>query len=149
MTNYRLILCPIDFSKPSRHAFETALDLAERLKTGLHVLNVYQLPAAAIAQITRGLAEQLRDFEAVIEDQLQKQLAEFVSNIETHGIKIVTRLREGIPYVEIVQATKDLGADLIVIGTHGRTGLAHLMLGSVAERVLRTSNIPVLSVRCG
>lgn len=144
MPNYRLILCPVDFSKPSRHAFETALDLADRLKTGLHVLNVYQLPAAVMP----GTAlEQVGDLEAVIEGQLQKQLAKFVSDIETHGIKIVTSLREGIPYVEIVRAAKDLGADLIVIGTHGRTGLAHLMLGSVAERVLRTSDVPVLSVR--
>lgn len=144
MPDYRLILCPVDFSQPSRKAFETAIDLAKRLQASVHVLNVYQLPAAVIPQLA---LEGAGDLEAVIQDQLKKQLDALVSSIDTRGINVATSLREGIPYVEIVRAVKDVGADLIVIGTHGRTGLAHLLLGSVAERVLRTSEVPVFSVR--
>ncbi len=144
MSEYRLILCPVDFSKASQRAFETAVDLAARLGAELRVIHVYQLPASALPE---GVLETPADIEAVLEDRLTKQLDVFVKPGAARDVKITTGVCEGIPYVEIKEAADELGADMIVMGTHGRTGLAHLLLGSVAERVLRTANVPVLTVR--
>jgi nucleotide-binding universal stress UspA family protein len=144
MADYRLILSPVDFSQTSQRAFETALDLAARLNAEVRVMHVYQLPASALPE---GVWQTPNDLEATVEEALQKRLDEFVEQSAAKGITVSTGLCEGVPYVEITRAAQELGADMIVIGTHGRTGLAHLMLGSVAERVLRTSDIPVLTVR--
>ncbi|MGQ0568251.1 MAG: universal stress protein [Armatimonadota bacterium] len=65
----------------------------------------------------------------------------------SRGLRPAPHLIEGIPYLQIVEAAKGHQADLVVIGTHGRTGLSHMMLGSVAERVVRTSEVPVLTIR--
>jgi len=65
------------------------------------------------------------------------------------GVKLETHLLEGIPYKEVVRMTEELDADLVVMGTHGRTGLKHLLLGSVAERVVRSSKVPVITVPSG
>jgi nucleotide-binding universal stress UspA family protein len=62
------------------------------------------------------------------------------------GVAVEARMAHGTPYEEIVKAGKELGADLIVIGTHGRTGMSHFLLGSVAERVVRSAPCPVLTV---
>lgn len=144
MPEYRLIVCPVDFSDTSRQALMAAIDLAARLKAEVRVMHVYQLPASALPE---GVLETLSDLEATIEERLQEQLDRFVEEVDAQGVKVTTGLCEGVPYVEITEAADELGADLIVIGTHGRTGLAHLLLGSVAERVVRTANMPVLTVR--
>jgi len=107
-------------------------------------MHVYQLPASTLPD---GVMETPTDLETVLEERLEKQLSEFVKQTATEGVNITTGLAEGVPYVEITRAAKAFDADLIVIGTHGRTGLAHLLLGSVAERVLRISEIPVLVVQ--
>lgn len=144
MIKYRRILSPVDFSKASQRAFETAVDLAARLDAEVRAMHVYQLPASTLPD---GVMETPTDLETVLEERLEKQLSEFVKQTATEGVNITTGLAEGVPYVEITRAAKAFDADLIVIGTHGRTGLAHLLLGSVAERVLRISEIPVLVVQ--
>jgi universal stress protein A len=144
MRDYRLILCPVDFSKPSERALEAALDLATRLNAAVRVMHVYQLPATALPDVA---TDGLSDLEAVMESRLQDKLDAFVKRIAKPGVEVSMTLCEGVPYVEIVRGAKAAKADLIVIGTHGRTGLAHMMLGSVTERVVRTSEVPVLTVR--
>ena len=72
---------------------------------------------------------------------------QFVKETVAKAPKTTVHLAEGVPYLQIVQVAKQQQADLIVIGTHGRTGLSHMMLGSVAERVVRTSEVPVLTIR--
>jgi nucleotide-binding universal stress UspA family protein len=144
MPEYRLILCPVDFSEASKQSFQTAVDLATRLNAEIRVIHVYQLPASALPD---GVLETPTDLEAVLEERIQKRLDAFVAENVTEGTNVTTGLCEGVPYVEITEAAEEIDADMIVIGTHGRTGLAHLLLGSVAERVLRTSDIPVLTVR--
>ena len=83
----------------------------------------------------------------MIEEQISKKLDEFVKNNASSKINITTGIYEGIPHVEIIRSADENKADIIVMGTHGRTGLSHVLLGSVAERVIRTSSIPVLSIR--
>jgi nucleotide-binding universal stress UspA family protein len=144
MFEIRRILCPVDLSETSKPAFEYAVALAARLGAELELLHVYQLPAYALPE---GGLEILAGLEAEIENQLQQQLDEFAKHSTEPSVKITTVLGTGVPYVEIIRAAKQRKADLIVIGTHGRTGLAHLLIGSVAERVVRTSEVPVLSIR--
>ena len=138
------ILCPVDFSETSKRAFEYALALAAQLGAEVDVIHVFQLPAYTMPE---GGFEFTLDFETELANQLQQQLDGFVKQPAEPSVKVTTALCEGVPYVEIALAAKERKADLIVIGTHGRTGLAHLLIGSVAERVVRTSEVPVLSVR--
>jgi len=144
MFDYRLIMCPVDFSETSRKALDLAMDLAGRLGAEVRVVHVYQLPASGLPD---GVLEAPADLENVIKARVQRQLDQFVGDSAANDVNVSTAVCEGVPYVEITLAANELGADLIVIGTHGRTGFAHLLLGSVAERVLRTSDVPVLTVR--
>ncbi|MGH8579782.1 MAG: universal stress protein [Gammaproteobacteria bacterium] len=138
------ILCPVDFSETSKRAFEYGLDLAGQLGAELDVIHVFQLPAYTLPE---GGFEFTPNFETELSNRLQRQLDEFIKQPAEPSVKITTALYEGIPYVEITRAAKKRGADLIVIGTHGRAGFAHLLIGSVAERVVRISEVPVLSIR--
>jgi nucleotide-binding universal stress UspA family protein len=74
------------------------------------------------------------------------RLSERADRIRAAGLTCTTKIREGSAAVEITQRGRDMGADVIVVGTHGRTGLAHVVLGSVAERVVRRAPCPVLTV---
>lgn len=146
MPEFRCILCPVDFSESSQRAFEYALALASRLGAEVEVAHVYHLSADAMPE---GVWEVPSDLKAEITTHLQQQLDELVKRGSGAGVKVIASLCEGIPYVEIVRLAREHGVDMIVIGTHGRTGLAHLLLGSVAERVVRTADVPVVSVRSG
>lgn len=138
MTTIHRIVCPVDFSPASAKALETAIEYARAFKSEVHAIHVYQL--SAYASPSSDLA---RDLEA----QVRAELDKFVGGFQTHGVPIKTGLRMGVPYVEIVDAARDARAELIVMGTTGKTGIQHLLLGSVAERVVRTAEVPVLSVR--
>jgi nucleotide-binding universal stress UspA family protein len=138
MTSIHRILCPIDFSPASANALKVALDYARAFKAEVHAIHVYQL--SAYASPSSDLARDL-------EHQVRAELDKFVAGFESHGVPIKTGLRMGVPYVEIVDAARDASAELIVMGTTGKTGIQHLLLGSVAERVVRTAEVPVLSVR--
>ncbi|MCS6857564.1 MAG: universal stress protein [Deltaproteobacteria bacterium] len=134
----RSILCPIDFSEASQRALGLACDLAQVFSAEVHVIHVYQL--SAYASPNSGLARDL-------ESQVRRELEQFVGPAVQRGIPVRTGLRMGIPYVEIVEAAREIPADLIVMGTTGKTGLQHFLLGSVAERVVRSAEVPVLTVR--
>jgi nucleotide-binding universal stress UspA family protein len=144
MLEFKRILSPIDFSKTSTHAFDYAVALAERLGAELQVVHVYQVP---VYMMPEGVYEMPPDFGEEYLAKLEEQLKSFIQTRVSGKIPVSTRILEGVPYVEIVQYAKDVAADLIVIGTHGRAGLSHLLMGSVAERVVRTSDIPVVTIR--
>jgi nucleotide-binding universal stress UspA family protein len=143
MTFHR-IMCPVDFSAGSKEALRVAADLAREHDATLVLVHVW-----SPAQLTMGdgyLAP------PVIQDMLDgetAQLAKSKAEAQQLGVKeVATRLITGVPWHEIVSAARTDGAiDLIVIGTHGRTGLAHVLLGSVAEKVVRHAPCPVLVVR--
>jgi universal stress protein A len=137
------ILCPVDFSDTSNHAVEYAANLAVPLGAEMHLLHVYQLPMYTMPDgaLLAGPETAQRVMETG-QDSLNK-LADKVPK----GTTVNTHLTEGVPHAEVNRLAKEVGADLVVMGTHGRTGIGHLLLGSVAERVVRTSPIPVLTVR--
>jgi nucleotide-binding universal stress UspA family protein len=138
------ILCAIDFSPTAERALEYAVFLAERFQADLIALHVFQLPASALPE---GVLEPLAELEQGLEQRLLERLQEFMAPRVPAGQRVTPLVAEGLPYHEIAEIARQRGADLLVMGTHGRTGLSHLLLGSVAERVVRSATMPVVTVR--
>jgi len=146
MRQFLRILCPVDFSDESRHALEHAAQFArwyDAAITGLFVYTPVFTPAS-------GPRPELSPMPPVIE-MIDKRAYEcdvrsFVRQTTSSAIEVAAEVQIGLPAQEIVRAATRLPADLIVIGTHGTSGFQHLMLGSIAEKVLRTSRVPVLTV---
>lgn len=147
MTQITKILCPVDFSACSEHAAKRAMELAEHFSAELALMHcfehqVYALPDMAgwtYAGEHRPLTEMARDAAQVQLGELQEALA------TPPGTRWL--LAEGSPATSILEETRRGGYDLLVMGTHGRTGLQHLLLGSVAERVMRSATCPVLIMK--
>lgn len=141
MPEIRRVLCPVDFSPHSESAVQFAVELAQKLGADVHLLHVYQLPVYALPD---GAMMAGPEFTTKVTTELQKALTSLAAQFPP--TKLDTHLVEGVPYREVVRMSDELDADLIVMGTHGRTGLRHLLLGSVAERVVRSSKVPVVTV---
>ena len=137
------ILCPVDFSESSERAADYAVALARQLGAGLHFLHAWQMPVYAFPD---GAVILGPDVVAQITGELQRSLDALVERHREPELAVQGHLAQGLADREIVRVAGELGCELIVMGTHGRTGLPHLFLGSVAERVVRTSSVPVLTV---
>ena len=140
MISIKNILLPVDFSEGSTLAVNYAISLAQEYKAKLHVLHIYDpLPQYdyLAKEYIEGQKSKLREaLSTVIPSEIKKQ------------IEVEEILEEKRPvHHSIVEKAKELGDDVIVIGTHGRTGLAHVLLGSIAEHVIRHASCPVLVVR--
>lgn len=134
----RTILCAVDFSRTSEEALREAVELAETSDARVHVVHCWELAAFAHPNSELAVSH---------ERQLRQDLEGLVHRYAARKAPLVPVIRRGIHYVEIVELAREVSADLVVIGTEGKTGLAHLFLGSVAERVVRSSPVPVLTVR--
>lgn len=142
------ILVPVDFSKHSLKALDYAVEFAKAFKAELHVLFVIEpVSYATPADFYAGMATQLSSLITEQRRTASRELSQLQARLAKKGATVKTALRSGIAYQEIVDAAKKLKADMIVHATHGRTGLSHLVMGSVAERVVRTATCPVLTVR--
>lgn len=146
MISLKRILLPTDFSEYSGAARDYACSLVEKFNAELHVLHVLQdlvamAPEPGMAFPPPG--DYLKELEASAKLALEKLPADGLPA----GFKVERSLKHGSPFLEIIRYAKEQGIDLIVMGTHGRTGLAHVLLGSVAEKVVRKSPCPVLTVR--
>lgn len=141
-------LVPYDFSEHARAALYTALDLGRRLGADVHLVHVVQPPSYVYGYAAMGGAppSPLLEVAEAREGALQS-LRAVAASVEGDAA-LEAHVVEGDGIAEgLCDVAKKLGADLIVMGTHGRTGLAHAFLGSVAERTLRRAPCPVLSVR--
>lgn len=141
------ILVPTDFSEFSDAALNYAIDIAK--KSGaklylLHVIGVIQTCAVdyCFDQPTLDALEKKSETSAL--DMMKKQLALFP---EASGVDIETDIKQGVPYEEILAEQKNKDIDLIVMSSHGKTGLLHHLMGSVAERVMKKAGCPVLLIR--
>lgn len=143
MTQYRSLVVPTDFSPASEAALLHALDLAPQLDCDVHVLHVWQIPVYSVPD---GYFMLGAEATARLVTGLETSLAELQASHVRPEVKVTRHLREGAPDVEIHKLAAEIDAGLIVMGTHGRRGLAHALLGSIAEKVVRTSKIPVLVV---
>jgi nucleotide-binding universal stress UspA family protein len=145
------ILVPIDFSGTADRAVEVALELAEAVGGQLTLLYVYGAPATMLPDGSTFAASPRDLVEA--SSRADQALADVRRTLETRaataGVKVAAETRMGMAADEIVHAAESGAFDLVVMGTHGRTGLGRLLMGSVAESVMRHARIPVLTVREG
>jgi nucleotide-binding universal stress UspA family protein len=137
----RTILCPTDLSEASGAALDFALSLAHLVHAEVVLLHVMVEPP----RVAEGY--QLDRFQRAATDEAQRCMADLMTKAADWKVKTVPRIRRGVEFREINAAAVEEKADLIVMGTHGRTGLEHFLIGSVAEKVVRTSPCPVLTVR--
>jgi universal stress protein A len=140
----KTILCPIDFSEISANALEYAVFLASHHHAELLILHVVeQLHEFEHYQILVLTPQELAE---EMEKQAHEKLTKLTEQIKK-TIKVETAVRQGKPFVEIIKEAKEKDMDLIVMASHGRTGVSHMLMGSVAEKVVRKANCPVLIVR--
>ena len=146
MIPLKRILLPTDFSNNAKSAQDYACELADQFGAQLHVLTVVQDAALILPETGMFLTLPLPSVQEIV-DSAEKELQNVLDPAWASRHDVVLRVLVGTPFVEIVRYSQDQHIDMIVMGTHGRTGLNHVMLGSVAERVLRKSACPVLTVR--
>jgi nucleotide-binding universal stress UspA family protein len=147
--NWKRILVPHDFSASADHATSIAREEAKAHGAALVVLHVVDLPSQFQPELvvmpgTTGAPISVKDYAVRLAEE---HLARITGQLAKDGLTATSVLRIGNPVDEIGQVATQENIDLIVMGTHGRTGLAHLLVGSVTERVVRTSKVPVLTVR--
>jgi len=146
MLTLKTVLVPTDFSDASESALRYGKAMARAFGASLHVVHVMEdlLAHAWAAEVYVASMPQLRD---EIEKESRQRLGTLLADGELKELRAETALLAGNPFLEIVRYAKAHNIDLIVMGTHGRGPIAHMLLGSVAEKVVRKSPCPVLTVR--
>ncbi|MFC7166369.1 universal stress protein [Halospeciosus flavus] len=137
---YDTILVPVDGSAPSNAAVDEAVELAGAFGATVHFLFVVDVEGFALDEHAGSLVEQLhRQGEHAVEEARE--------TAERQDVTAFGEVREGVPHRTIVRYAEEIDADVVVMGTHGRKGFRHFLLGSVTERVVREAPVPVLTVR--
>ncbi len=139
------ILFPTDFSQGARAAMDHAISLARDYKARLILLYVIQDISIAEWYIPSSLS--VTDLVEDMQKSAWKEMDKWAAEISAKVKDVEKAVVRGVPFVEIIRTAKEKGADLIVIGTHGRTGIDHMLFGSTAEKVVRKAPCPVLTVR--
>jgi len=140
--SFKRILVATDFSETAAHAVSVAADLALKFDAELTLLSVWEIPPVSYGTSLYFPG----DLAGPIHDAAQSALDRAGDALKKQVARATTILREGEPWQEILNGAEAERADLIVLGTHGRRGLSRALLGSVAERVVRLSKVPVLTV---
>ncbi len=145
--NIQSILVPVDYSECSRAALEFAVEFARKLGASIEVVHVWDRPAyvAGDTKIRQGAVE--HSLIDLIRDDAAAEMSAFMAKTAVPAaIKIEPRLLSGNPARTVLNELEAGNHQLLIVGTHGRTGLSHLLLGSVAEKLVRLSPVPVLTV---
>lgn len=137
------ILVATDFSDTANAAFDYAVDLAKQLGASVTALHAYELP---VYGFPNGALVASVEMTTRIMTAAQEALASACTARASRGIEITPIVRQGITWEEVHRVAEEIDADLIVIGTHGRRGLSRALLGSVAEKIIRTATRPVLTI---
>jgi nucleotide-binding universal stress UspA family protein len=147
MTQLKRILVPTDFSDHSEHAAAYALELAKRYEADeIHCVHVSDIPADLMATSAYYMTGPSEQFVEQVRAESRKSLEAFAQK-NFPGVPVQAVFLEGRPFAEIVRYASENQVDLIVISTHGRSGLKHALFGSVAEKVIRKAPCPVLVVK--
>ena len=141
MLKYNRILCAFEFDRNSTAALSLAGSIAKESDATLHILHIARVP--------------IQDMDVPLpfnseprwERESKARLAQIVKQSLKARVRYVIEVRTGVPDIDIVRAAKELAVDLIVMATHGRSGLQHFVLGSVTEHVIREASCPVLVLR--
>ena len=142
---FKSILVPVDYSEPSRRALELALTLAGAAE--VTVVHVWDKPAYVGEEQVMHADGSRRSLTELIRDNAERDMSEFLALVRAPDGKTYShRLISGDPVSAIIAEASKPGYDLLVVGTHGRTGMTKLLLGSVTEKLIRLSPLPVLTV---
>jgi nucleotide-binding universal stress UspA family protein len=144
MRDIRSILVPTDFSECANLALEEAIGFARHFGARITLLHLFQLPVYPVSNDALAYSDEIL---RAVENNAEAELIKTAAHVRAYGVTVGTRLQMGAPAAEIVEEARRGNHDLIVMGTHGRTGLKHLLLGSVAERVVQLAPCRVLTVR--
>jgi nucleotide-binding universal stress UspA family protein len=143
MADFKHILVAVDFGESSDQATDLAMQLAAKFGSALTLVHTYEIPSYAYPNASFLVVDLLAPIEEAARKQLDKALVDVQGRFP--GAKAV--LRHGAPAAEILATIEEVHADLLVAGTHGRRGISRTLLGSVAEKLVRMSPVPVLTVR--
>jgi len=144
MVEFKRILVATDFAESSEQAVTVAVDLAERFGASLTLFHVYEVPEYVYFN---DVPARIEGWVGPIRDAASGRLEESLAKLRVKLPGATSLLSQGKPADEILRAIGEIHPDLVIMGTHGRQGLSHVFLGSVAEKVVRMSSAPVLTVR--
>jgi nucleotide-binding universal stress UspA family protein len=147
MSRIRTVVHPTDFSRASTAAFKRAVEMAKHNRAQLLLVHVLAPVVATLMHDGYISPKVYEDMEAAARADAQKRLRKLEDAAKRPGVRVKTLLLEGVAHERIAQVARSRKADVVVIGTHGRTGFARFFLGSVASRVLAIAPCPVLTVR--
>lgn len=146
MTRPRLpkrILVPVDFSPPSENALDYAIELARTASAEVIVLHAYPVVLLGYLDVAWGTVDIMGSILNAANESMQR----LVDARKGKGVAILSLVQQNDPWHAILAAAEENKCDLIVMSTHGRQGIAHALIGSVAEKVIRTAPCPVLTIR--
>jgi nucleotide-binding universal stress UspA family protein len=144
MLSVQRILLATDFSTCSEPAVAYAVMVAKKFGAAVHVLNVFDIEVPVMSE---GLNYLPLNYFQELEKHVAEQTAQVIRGDDADKLAVTTAVRRGVPFLEIIRYAREEKIDLIVIGTHGRGMLAHVLMGNVAEKVVRMAPCPVLTVR--
>jgi nucleotide-binding universal stress UspA family protein len=144
MAKFKTILVPIDFSEHSAAALETAVEIAKAFGSKIRLLHCYQILPGGVSPYGVALPSNYYDD---IRKAAERQLQEWQERFAPGDVEVESTLMSEFPSHAIALTAEEIGADLIVMGTRGLSGIKHVMLGSVAERTVRIAPCPVLTVK--
>lgn len=149
--SFSRILVPVEYSEHCRRALELAAAWAETLGAELEVIHIWDHPALVPEDVSVEHASgEKRSLFELIGENAERDMKEFLAGVSLPaGVRMVHRLESGEPASAILAAAEKGSADLIVLSTHGRRGFRHFLMGSVAEKIVRLSPVPVLTVPAG
>ena len=147
MIQLKRILIPTDFSKFSEPAMQYGLAIAARFDAEVHLLHIVPDPAMLVPEAAAFSIESMQAQSDQLTEEALKALAKLPNDGWSDSKPVVREVRIGAAFIEIIEYARETDIDLIVIGTHGRSGLMHVLMGSVAERIVRKSPCPVLTVK--
>ncbi len=143
MISLKKILCPIDHSDCSKEALKYAVSFAMKDKAKLYLLHIIDI--RSFSEGLDAMSKPIPDEETL--EQLRTKLLDCIPEEIRDDMDVEATVIQGIPFAEIISTAKEKEIDMIVIGSHGRTGISHMMMGSVSEKVVRKAPCPVLTVR--
>ncbi len=145
MVSIKSILVPTDFSDYSKAALPYAVDIARKYGAKLYILHIFD--EELLSPIFFEVGGTAQEYFERLQDRFEAAVDDFTSGVDMTDVEFEAQLGNGTPFVEIIKFARENGVDLIVMGTHGRTGIAHALLGSVTEKVVRKAPCPVMVVR--
>jgi nucleotide-binding universal stress UspA family protein len=145
MLPFKTVLCPTDFSVPSEAAVSAAVEVARHFQATLHLVHV--VPALPAPTPDLNYTFRVPEYEAALHAEANEKLKQLAARLCGEGLSPEHSIGHGDAGREIARMASEVGADVIVIATHGETGWRHALFGSVAERVVRLAACPVLTVR--